>query len=80
LTDEQKAWAVEAAETAAAACDEVILKNEAELIAFFENEGLTITYPDVDAFSTYAHNYYVENNLTTDWDMDVYNQIQELAK
>lgn len=79
MTEEQQAWAVEAAEKAAKACDEVILKNEAELISFFEGEGLNIVYPDVDAFSEYAHNYYTENNLTSDWDMDLYDKVQKMA-
>ena len=80
LTAEQQGWLVEAGEAAAAACDEVILKNESELISFFESEGLSIVYPDVDAFSAYAHKYYTDNNLTSEWDMDAYNKVQELAK
>lgn len=79
LNDEQKAWAIEAAEYAAKACDEVILKNEAELISFFESEGLNIVYPDVAAFTEHAHQYYADNNLTGDWDMDAYAKIQEMA-
>lgn len=79
LTAEQQGWLLEAADAAAKACDEVILKNEAELVAFFEAEGLKVVQPDVNAFSEYAHNYYVENGLTKDWDMDLYNKIQEMA-
>lgn len=79
LTEEQQGWMVEAAETAAKACDDVILQNEAELIAFFEGEGLSIVYPDVAAFTEYAHNYYTENGLTGDWDMETYEKIQQMA-
>lgn len=80
MNEQQQGWVTEAAEAAAKACDEVILKNEAELIDFFKSEGLNIVYPDVNAFSEYAHNYYVEKNLTADWDMELYNKIQEMAE
>lgn len=80
LNEEQQGWLVEAANAAAKACDEVILKGEAELISFFQNEGLSIVYPDVNAFAEYAHNYYVSKNLTADWDMDLYDRIQKMAE
>ena len=80
LNEEQQGWLMQAADLAAKACDEVILKNEAELISFFETEGLSIVYPDIDAFSEYAHSYYVDNNLTSDWDMDLYERIQSMAE
>ena len=79
LNEEQQGWLLEAADVAAKACDEVILKNEAELVDFFKGEGLTIVNPDVDAFSEYAHKYYVDNKLTTDWDMDLYAKVQAMA-
>jgi len=80
LTEEQQGWLQEAAAAAAKACDEVILKNEAELVDFFKSEGLSIVYPDIAAFSEYAYNYYVTNKLTDDWDMALYDQIQDMAK
>lgn len=80
LTEEQQEWVKQAATTAQKACDEVQLELESELIDFFKSEGLIITNPDINAFSTYAHNYYEENNLMSTWDMDLYNKIQDLAK
>lgn len=80
LNEQQQGWVLEAGAAAAKACDEVILKNEAELVSFFENEGLKIVRPDVDAFAEYAHKYYVDNNLTKDWDMDLYNKVQAMAE
>ena len=80
LNDEQKSWIKEAATEAQKACDEVILKNESELIDFFEKEGLVISYPDIDAFTQYAHNYYENNNLTSTWDKNLYNEIQNMSE
>ena len=79
LTDEQHTWIKQAAKVAQEACDNTQLGLENNLIDFFKQEGLVITNPDIEAFSTYAHKYYEDNNLMSTWDMDLYNKIQELA-
>ena len=80
LSEQQQGWVKEAAKEAIAACDKVTIDAEAELVAFFEGEGLKIVYPDKDAFAEYAYNYYVEHGLTADWDMDLYEKIKDLAE
>lgn len=79
LTAEEQGWLREAAVAAAKACDETQLKLESELISFMQDQGLIITYPDIDAFAEYSHNYYESNNLTSTWDMDLYNRVQSMA-
>lgn len=80
MTDEQKGWAKEAAVAAIEACDKIMVEQEQTLLSFFEEEGLIIVNPDKDAFAEYAQNYYVENGLTGDWDMDLYTQIRAMAE
>lgn len=80
LTEEEQGWMREAAAAAVKACDETQLALEAELISFMEENGLKIVYPDINAFAEYAHNYYIDHNLTADWDMDLYDEIQKLAE
>lgn len=57
-----------------AAADEAInwsqaehLKREEELSAFFEEQGLKIYTPDVDAFRTHAQQMYLDNEISADW-------------
>lgn len=79
LSEEQQGWMKEAAAVAILACDEVIVAQEQELLSFFESEGLLIVEPDQEAFAEYARNYYIENGLTTEWDMDLYEEIRAMA-
>ena len=80
LNEQQQGWMKEAADVAIAACDKLMLEQEEELLEFFEDEGLLIVEPDVDAFAKYAKDYYVQNNLTKDWDMDLYDKIRSMAE
>lgn len=80
MTEEEQGWMREAAAAAVKACDETQLDLEAKLISFMEGEGLKIVYPDINAFSEYAHNYYIEHNLNADWDMDLYEEVQKMAE
>lgn len=79
MTEEQQGWMHEAAAVAIAACDEIMVNQEKELLSFFEEQGLVIVNPDQAAFAEYAQNYYVENGLTGDWDMDLYEEIRAMA-
>lgn len=62
------------------ACEAQIMKEEKELVAFFKEQGLIITNPDIPAFKKYAYDYYVSTGRTKTWNMDLYNRIQALAK
>ena len=51
-----------------------------ELIKFFEEQGLTVTYPDINEFKEKVQAKYMENeDMIKDWDMDLYNEIQAMA-
>ena len=62
-------------------CDETNLKAEAELLDFFKAQGLIIIEdPDKKAFATYAKNSYAteSKDVSKDWDMALYEEIQAL--
>jgi len=62
-------------------CDETNLKAEAELLDFFRDQGLIIIEdPDKEAFAVYAKNSYAteSKDISKDWDMDLYEEIQAL--
>ena len=76
LTAEQQGWLTEAFAAGAAVCDESIQKNEASLVEFFKQQGLSIYYPDVDAFAEHVLGCYLNNKeMTSTWDMDLYDAL-----
>jgi len=56
-----------------------IIDNESALYEKCESLGIKVVDPDLDAFVANSFKYYQDNNLTADWDMDLYNAIQELG-
>ncbi len=81
LSAEHQAAVQEAMTAAIQHNDEARIAREAELIAFFEAEGLTVTYPDIDEFKTNVQAKYQENTeMISTWDMDMYDQVQALAE
>lgn len=82
LTSEQQEWVREALETAKEFADEMNLDNEAELVQFFRDEGLTVIEdPNKDAFMEYARESYLTESteISDNWDMDLYDRIFEMA-
>jgi tripartite ATP-independent transporter DctP family solute receptor len=80
MTEQQKKWMREAAQYACEEGSKTTYKQEAELLDFFKDYGMIITYPDVKAFQKHSFEYYQANGLTKDWDLDLYNRVQALAK
>lgn len=78
MNAQQKAWMKQAAQYACAAGSQTTYDQEAELVGFFEDYGTIITYPDTNAFQKASFEYYQENNLTDEWDMDIYAAVQAL--
>lgn len=79
LTDDEKAKMTEAA---VAACDwnnAERIANEDRLVSFFEEEGLTVTTPDVDAFRTHVQNFYLTSDRAASWPEGWVDRINELA-
>ncbi len=67
LTPEQQASVMKSAQDASAAITASIVENEAQLVAFFEGEGLKVYTPDVDSFRTRAQKMYLESDFSKDW-------------
>ena len=78
MNDEQKQWMREAAVYACAQGSAATYQQEDELLDFFIDYGTIITYPDVEAFQAHSFDYYQENGLTDEWDMDLYDAVQAM--
>ena len=71
----------EAIEAARKVCDETNLKAEAELLSYFKSQGMTVVKPDKDAFIKYAQKMYLDNkSISGTWDMELFKEVQALAK
>jgi len=80
LGPELQAKVMQAIEVARQTCDELNLQQEAELVEFFKNAGMTIIEPDVEPWVEYAQNMYLNDTaVTKDWDLELFDEIQELA-
>lgn len=72
---------LDAMEVARKACDEQTQKSEQELVSFFKEQGLSIYEADVEAFRNHVLQKYLDNKeMTSTWDMDLFDEIQALAK
>lgn len=80
MTPEQKNWMIEAAHYACKEGSAATYKQEKELLEFFKKYGMIITEPDIKAFQKHSLEYYKANGLTKNWDMDLYQRVQALAK
>ena len=81
LTDQQKDWVMQGIAAAQEVCDTLNLEQEAELLDFFEGEGMTIIEPDQEAFKEYALDYIMgDEELVAQWNMDLFDQIQQLGE
>lgn len=75
--EEQEAFQTAADEAIAWSTDRH-RKQEAELAAFLEEQGLTLHTPDVDAFRAYAQQRYLESDLAADWPEGLLERINAL--
>lgn len=79
LTGEEKTAMTEAA---VASCDwnnEKRSADEARLVSFFEEKGLTITTPDVDAFRSQVQEFYLNSDRAASWPEGWMEKINALA-
>ena len=67
LDERQRELMGEAAEAAVMFNNNNRLRQERELLAFFESEGLTVTTPDVDAFRMHVQQMYLESEFSETW-------------
>ncbi|MCD8350580.1 MAG: DctP family TRAP transporter solute-binding subunit [Planctomycetaceae bacterium] len=81
MSDSQKSAMRSAAKVAQEWCDKTNLDKEAGLVEFFQQNKVTVTYPDIDKFSKEVQDYYLNDpQQAASWDMDLYKEIQALAK
>ena len=78
LTEEQQATLQAAADKATAWSDQQYLDEEAELVEFFEGEGLKVYTPDVAAFQAHAQEQYLASPLSKNWPEGMLDQINGL--
>jgi TRAP-type transport system periplasmic protein len=67
LDEGQQARVQSAADAAIRFNNENRIREEEELVAFFESEGLTITEPDLDAFRSHVQALYLDSPFSADW-------------
>jgi tripartite ATP-independent transporter DctP family solute receptor len=75
LSDDQKAAVTAAAQKATAYNDENRIADEAQLVAFFEDQGLKVYEPDRDAFSQRVQKMYLESDFAADWPAGIVDRI-----
>ena len=80
MTEAQQNILLEGVEVGRKYCDETNLQKEAELVDFFKEQGLSVYEADIPAFQEHVLNAYMEDDISNDWDMDVYEQIQALGE
>ncbi len=80
LTKEQQQIIREGIEVGRAYCDDTNLQKEAELTAFFEQQGLSIYEADHDAFASHVMECYLESEISENWDMDTLEKIRHLKQ
>jgi tripartite ATP-independent transporter DctP family solute receptor len=81
LSDEQKDWVMQGIDAARELCDTTNLEQEAELLEFFEEEGLQIIEPNKEAFKEHALDMVMNNEeMTADWDMELFELNQEIGE
>jgi len=67
LTPDQQATVMKAAKDASASITASIIENEAQLVSFFEDQGLKVYTPDVASFRARAQKMYLESDFSKDW-------------
>ncbi|WP_428769121.1 sialic acid TRAP transporter substrate-binding protein SiaP [Treponema sp. HNW] len=78
LTDQQKAWVMEAVLAGKKVCDEQNLNREKEAITFLEGKGLKVYYADLAAFQkTVLDAYLSDKAFTKEWDLQLLDQIRK---
>ena len=81
LSDRQRGIIMEGVAAAKELVDGLNLQREAELVAFFEAEGLRIIEPDLEAFREYALNLILQReDISGTWDMELFEDIQAMAR
>ena len=79
LTDAQKDIILQGLEAGRDYCDSTNVQKVEDLIAFFEEQGVKIYEADIPAFQEHVLDCYLNDEISADWDMDMYDKIAELG-
>ena len=81
LTEAQQAAVKDAMTYAKEVNDTLRIESESEAVAYLEEQGCTITYPDIAEFRANVQQYYADHpEQTASWNMEVYEAVQALAE
>lgn len=80
FTQQQKDWIMEGVKAGIKYCDETNLKQEAEVVQFFKDNGLKVYNADLNAFSSYVLDQYLKSDYAKTWDMDLFKKVQDALK
>lgn len=75
LTDAQKDIIMQALEAGREYTESKYLASDVELIDFFEEEGLSVYYADKDAFKEHVRSEYLNSDISSSWDMELYERV-----
>lgn len=78
LSADEQAVFQKAADAAAAFNNEGRIKDEAALVQFFKDQGMTITEPDRDAFREHVQAEYLASDLSKDWPVGMVDRINAI--
>jgi TRAP-type C4-dicarboxylate transport system substrate-binding protein len=78
MTPEQQATVQAAADEAAKYCREEQVKREKELVTFFQEQGLKVYTPDLDAFRKHAQGMYLKSDIAKSWPKGLLEKINGL--
>lgn len=79
LNEDEQGLLTDAADEACAWNNAERTSNEQRLVAFFEEKGLQVTTPDVDAFRTHVQDFYLNSDRAAAWPDGWIEQINALG-
>ena len=79
MTAQQKDWIMQGIRAGNQLSDDISLKEEADIINFYKQQGLKVYEADIKAFSSYVLDQYLKSDFAKTWDMDVYRKVQAAA-
>lgn len=80
LIPEYQEAVMAAADKAREFCDNLIMEQEEEGYDLLEEKGMEFVEVDQALWKDHVLNYYLESDMSEDWDMDLYEEIQAAAE
>lgn len=80
LSQEHKDIILQGVEAGRKYCDETNLAREAELLEFFEQQGLKVYYADIDIFADHVLEFYLNDPFSQAWDKDLLEKVRALSE